>query len=361
MRRYSRKKNSTKIFIVATTVAALVFGASAYFFKRGNDVVVAQINDQKVYKSEIERKLRSVFDGQNLEQNQENKIPEVENLPKEVIEILVKEVYLDKELAREAKRSKVADSKEVKDKIADAKDKILRQSYIDSMVKQEITDQKVSDKYAELSNELTGKKEYSISHIVTKTKDDAEKVLKEMQGKKPARFSDLAKKYSIDQESAEKSGDLGYILEDNMIKEIGDAVGSLKKDEVSNPIQTKFGWHIIKISDVRDAKALPFESVKDNIREQLAQDKLNEINSKITKNSKVKILIKLKEAEIPKAEIEKKAEEKKPEEVKPDPVDLEKSGAISDADKDENIKKADAVAEEKVEVIPSDEKQKTNR
>jgi peptidyl-prolyl cis-trans isomerase C len=356
MRRYSRKKNSTKIFIVATTIAALAFGASAYFFKRGNDVVVAQINDQKIYKSEIERKLRSVFDGQNLEQNQETKIPEVENLPKEVIEILVKEIYLDKELAREAKKSKIADSKEVKDKIADAKDKILRQSYIDSMVKQEITEQKISYKYAELSNELNGKKEYSISHIVTKTKDDAEKVLKEMQGKKPARFSDLAKKYSIDPESAEKGGDLGYILEDNMIKEIGDSVGSLKKDEFSNPIQTKFGWHIIKISDVRDAKALPFESVKDNIREQLAQDKLNEINSKITKNSKVKILIKLKEVEI-----DKKTEEKKPEEVKPDSIDLEKSGAISDADKDENIKKADAFAEEKVEVVPSDEKQKTNR
>ncbi|MES2961388.1 MAG: peptidylprolyl isomerase [Pseudomonadota bacterium] len=361
MKRYSRKKNSTKIFIVATTVAAVIFGASAYFFKRGNDVVVAQINDQKVYKSEIERKLRSVFDGQNLEQNQETKIPEVENLPKEVIEILVKEVYLDKELAREAKKSKISDNKEVKDKIADAKDKILRQAYIDSLVKQEITDQKVSDKYAELSNELTGKKEYSISHIVTKTKDDAEKVLKEMQSKKPAKFSDLAKKYSIDQESAEKGGDLGYILEDNMIKEIGDTVESLKKDEVSNPIQTKFGWHIIKISDVRDAKALPFESVKDNIREQLAQDKLNEINSRITKNSKVKILIKLKEAEAPKPETEKKAEEKKPEEVKPDPVDLEKSGAISDASKDENVKKADAVAEEKVEVTPADEKQKTNR
>ena len=58
---------------------------------------------------------------------------------------------------------------------------------------------------------------------------------------------------------------------------------------------------------------------------------------------------------------EKKAEEKKPEEVKPDSVDLEKSGAISDADKNENVKKADAVAEEKVEVVPSDEKQKTNR
>lgn len=333
MRRSSRKKNSTKIFVAITVVAALIFVASNHFLKNANEVVIAKVNDTQIFKSEIERKLHNVFDGQS----QEIKIPKVENLPKEVIEILIKEVYLDKKLTEEAKKSQLAKSNDIKDRIAEAQDKILRQAYVDSLLKQEITDQKVSEKYVELSNELAGKKEYFIFHIVTKTKDEAEKILKILKSKKPsAKFPELAKKYSIDQDSAEKGGELGYIIEDNMIKEISDIAVTLKKDEISNPIQTKFGWHLIKVSDVREAKALPFESVRDNIRDQLSQDKLNDINSKITKDAKIQILIELKEPE-------QKASEQPAVEQAPAQVELEKEGEVQS---DENIEKLE---ESKVE------------
>jgi peptidyl-prolyl cis-trans isomerase C len=296
MRHYSRKKNSTKIFVATTVIAALIYALSTYFIAHSNESVVAKVNGKKIFKSEIEKKLRSVFDGQN----QEIKIPEVDNLPKEVIEILVKEIYLDKELTKEAKKSKVTQTTEIKDQIDEAQNKILRQTYVNSLIQAEVTDKKINDKYVELSNDLAGKKEYLVSHIVTKTKEEAEKLLKDLQTKKSStnKFSELAKKYSIDQDSSGNGGDLGYILEDNMIKEISDAIANLKKDEISAPIQTKFGWHLVKIADIRDAKPLPFESVKDNIRDQIVQDKLNEINTKITKDAKVQILIQLKEVEV---------------------------------------------------------------
>lgn len=302
MRHYSRKKNSTKIFVAATVIAALIYAISTYFISHSNESVIAKVNGKKIFKSEIEKKLRSVFDGQN----QEIKIPEVENLPKEVIEILVKEIYLDKELTKEAKKSKVTQTNEIKDQIEEAQNKILRQTYVNSLIQTEVTDKKINDKYVELSNDLAGKKEYLISHIVTKTKEEAEKLLKDLQAKKVSanKFSELAKKHSIDQDSSGNGGDLGYILEDNMIKEISDAIVNLKKDEISTPIQTKFGWHLVKIADIRDAKPLPFESVKDNIRDQIVQDKLNEINAKITKDAKVQILIQLKEAEAKPASVE---------------------------------------------------------
>jgi len=370
MRRHSRKKNSTKIFIAVTIVAALIFAASSYFMSTNNDVVIATVNNQKIFKSEVERKLRNVFEGQQGfgGQSQDVKIPELETLPKEVVEILVKEVYLDKELVKEAKKSKIANSKEIQDKVNDAKNKILRQAYIDSLVKSEVTDQKVSDKYAELSNELTGKKEYSISHIVTKSKEDAEKVLKELKAKKGPKFTEAAKKYSIDQDSAEKGGDLGYILEDNMIKEISDAIANLKQDEISNPIQTKFGWHLVKVVDIRDAKALPFEAVKDNIHDQLLQDTMNEVNSKITKDVKIKILITLKEPAEPKEEKaeEKKVEEQPAVEAEPAPeLGLEKAdpaAAKAEEKTEEEVAPEKSVddAEKKVEE-KSNEKQKSKK
>ena len=294
MRRYSRNKNSVRIFSAITLIAALVLGASYYLNnKKEKGMVVAKVNGQEIYQSEIEQKLRNIFEGQG----EEVAVPAIENLPKEVLDILIKETYLDKELSKLAKRSNAMKDKKVKERVAAAESKILRQSYIDSVLEKEVTEQKVSAKYAEISSNLAGKKEYSIFHIVAKSKEEAGKIYKEITAKKkPIRFSDAAKKYSIDQESAERGGDLGFVLEENMIKEIADAIVNLKQDETSAPIQTKFGWHLVKFTEVREAQPLPFDSVKQNLREQLEQDKTNEIEAKIVKDAKVKIVIKLKEA-----------------------------------------------------------------
>jgi len=298
MRRYSRNKNSVRIFSAITLIAAVVLGASYYLNnKKEKGMVVAKVNGQEIYQSEIEQKLRNIFESQD----EKVAVPAIENLPKEVLDILIKETYLDKELSKLAKRSDLMKDKKVKERVAAAESKILRQSYIDSVLEKEVTEQKVSAKYAEISSNLAGKKEYSIFHIVAKSKEEAGKIYKEITAKKKSiRFSDAAKKYSIDQESAERSGDLGFVLEENMIKEIADAIANLKQDEISAPIQTKFGWHWVKFSEVREAQPLPFDSVKQNLREQLEQEKTNEIEAKIVKDAKVKIVIKLKEAVEPK-------------------------------------------------------------
>ncbi len=294
MRRYSRNKNSVRIFSAITLIAAVILGASYYLNnKKEKGMVVAKVNGQEIYQSEIEQKLRNIFEGQG----EEVAVPAIENLPKEVLDILIKETYLDKELSKLAKRSDVMKNKKVKERVAAAESKILRQSYIDSVLEKEVTEQKVSAKYSEISSNLAGKKEYSIFHIVAKSKEEAEKTYKEITAKKKSiRFSDAAKKYSIDQESAERGGDLGSVLEENMIKEIADVIVNLKQDEISAPIQTKFGWHLVKFTEVREAQPLPFDSVKQNLREQLEQDKTNEIEAKIVKDAKVEIVIKLKEA-----------------------------------------------------------------
>ncbi|MBU6140195.1 MAG: peptidylprolyl isomerase [Proteobacteria bacterium] len=301
MRRYSRKKNSIRIFSAVTLIAALIFAASYSFFnKKDKGDVIARVNGQEIFQSEIEQKLISIFDGQDGEV----KVPEIANLSKEILDVLIKETYLDKELSKLAKHSKVIEDKDVKGRIAESENRILRQSYIKMMVASEVTEQKISEKYAEISSNLAGKKEYLVFNIIAKSKEEAEKIRNQITAKKKSiKFSDAAKKYSLDQESAERGGELGFIIEDGMIKEISDVVVNLKKDEISAPIQTKFGWHLVKFVDVREAQALPFDSVKKNIREQLEQDKTSEIEEKIVKDAKVEILIKLKEEEKSKVEI----------------------------------------------------------
>jgi parvulin-like peptidyl-prolyl isomerase len=293
MRRYSkRNKNSIKLLLVVVVAFAIIAALYIKFSQRIEQTTVAKINDVEIYKSEVERKISDIFN-QNITGQ---KIIEIEKLPKEALEILVKEIYLEKKLNELAKKSDVAKQQFVKDKIEDAKNRILRQYYLESELTTEVSEEKIAAKYAELNNEVTGKKEYSISHILVKNKEEAEKISKEL-SKKSSQFSELAKKKSVDQESAGNGGNLGYVLEDNIMKELLQVVQNLKKDEISKPVQTKFGWHIVKFTDVRDAKTIPFESVKEAIKEQLKQEKINQINSDIIKNADIKILIDLQSAE----------------------------------------------------------------
>jgi hypothetical protein len=144
-----------------------------------------------------------------------------------------------------------------------------------------------------------------------------------------------------------------------MIKEIADVVKNLKPNEISNPIQTKFGWHLVKFSETRDAKPLAFEAVKENIREQLIQDKLNEINAKYIKEAKIKILVELKQLEqkehTPKSEEPDTANDSKADDSK---AEEGFSASQTEEEKNQQVeeKSSENQVEEKKSEIKTDEK-----
>lgn len=290
MRRYtSRRKRALRNLAIATIVLSIGFLFTKLFTstKSKEDIVIAEVGKEKIFKSQVKNKLSNIFsDDQQL-----IAIPEVENLPKEVLEIVIKEIIIDREIIKQANKLAIHKDPKVIEKINNYKDKVLRQAYLDSIIEKEITKEKISEKYAEITNNLSGKKEYQIAHIVIKNQEEAEKILAELKSKKAPKFSELAKKYSLEQQSASNGGELGFVLEDNINKEIVDQLINLKKDEVSQPIQTKLGWHIVKLIDYRDAKTLSFEESKDRIKDQLIQNKINEINSSFIKDDKIIYLV----------------------------------------------------------------------
>jgi parvulin-like peptidyl-prolyl isomerase len=290
MRRYtSRRKKALRNLAIVTIIFAIGFLAIKLFNLKSkqDDVIVAQIGKEKIYKSEVEKKLQNIF----ADEQQLIAVPSLENLPREVIEIVVKEIYSDRQILKLAKKEGFDKDAKIQEKIQNFQEKTLRQAYIDSIVEKEITKEKISEKYAEITNSLSGKKEYQIAHILLKSKEDAEKLALELNSKKAPKFSDLARKHSLEQQSAQNGGDLGFILEDNITKEIADELINLKKDEVTQPIQTKLGWHLVKLLDSRDAKTFSFEESKEKIREQLIQNKINELNSSFSNDNEVKFLM----------------------------------------------------------------------
>ncbi len=330
MRRYtSRRKKALRNLAIVTIIFAIGFLAIKFFnFKsEQEDVIVAEIGKEKIYKSEVEKKLQNIF----ADERQLIAVPSLETLPKEVIEIIVKEIYSDRQILKLAKKEGFDKDKKLKEKIQNFQDKSLRQAYIDSIIEKEITKEKISEKYAEITNSLSGKKEYQIAHILLKSKEDAVKIASELNSKKAPKFADLAKKYSIEQQSAQNGGDLGFILEDGITKEIADELINLKKDEVTQPIQTKLGWHLVKLIDSRDAKTFSFEESKEKIREQLIQNKINELNASFSSGNEVKFLMSFdKESALKINEEKNKTEEPKTQDVK---EDAESKNSVDDSSK----------------------------
>ena len=287
MKKLPKNKNLVKIF--ATTAILVSIAIAATYIAKNNsaDEVVAKIGNKKIFKSQIQSKLAEVFSGGA--QNADVKVPELDSLPVEIIEVLAKEVYINKKLIKKAKKSKIASSQETKDKIKSAKNIILVEGYIASIVEDRVNEQTIKDKYLELVKDLEGKKEYLVKHIVVAKESEAKKIYSKLR-RTPSSFNRLVTKHSIDKESAGNKGSLGYIIEDNIIKEISDAIFKLKKNQISKPIKTQYGWHVIKYTDIRDAKILEFESVAENIRSQMVQETIASIKSDLIKDKEVKIL-----------------------------------------------------------------------
>lgn len=285
-------KNSTKIFSASTVIVALIILISFYALESRDKVIIAKINNVKIYKSEVQKKLDILFSIQNYG-NKPAKTPKIETLPEDVVKILLKEVYLEKNILKKAKQLKISKLPSIKAKVKESRNQIIRQAYIQKTIKESISQEDLLQKYAKLSDELKGKKEYLIYHIVSKTKKESWQVLRELKRGGYKNFSALAKKYSVDENSANNEGKLGYVLEDNIIPEIYGIIKNLKINYVSKPAKTKFGWHIIKVSEIRDAKPLPFDDVKDHLRSNLEQEAITEINKDITKDLNINILIDL--------------------------------------------------------------------
>jgi peptidyl-prolyl cis-trans isomerase C len=129
------------------------------------------------------------------------------------------------------------------------------------------------------------KNEYHAEHILVPTKEKAEQLIKKLKG--GAKFEDVAKAESTDG-SKTNGGDLGWFTLARMVKPFGDAVKTLKKGETTpEPVQTQFGWHIIKLVDTRDVTPPPFDQVKPQVTKQLIQKELIAYVDDLKKNAKI--------------------------------------------------------------------------
>ena len=129
------------------------------------------------------------------------------------------------------------------------------------------------------------KTEYHARHILVATKELAEQVIKKIKG--GAKFEDVAKAESSDG-SKTNGGDLGWFTLARMAKPFADAVKALKKGEMtSTPVQTQYGWHVIRLDDTREVAPPPFDQVKQQVSNGVIQKKLQTYADGLKKTAKI--------------------------------------------------------------------------
>ncbi len=187
-------------------------------------------------------------------------------------------------LYQEALKQGVDKSDTVQQQLEEAKHKIVVKTFLEAKTA-DISDKDLHDAYDQLVTSMRDQKEVRARHILVASEKDAQDAKKKIESGKS--FEEVAKEYSKDPGSAQQGGDLGYFTKDKMVKEFADAAFSMKKGEVSGPVKSPFGWHIIKVEDIRPVTVPTYNDAKDKIREQLEEKKLGDYVRTLVKSADV--------------------------------------------------------------------------
>jgi len=255
--------------MIWTAVAAAVLASLSLSVNAQN---IAIVNGKAVPSSRVEALKQQVArSGRPI-------TPDVEAQIKE--EVIAREIFM-----QEAQKRGLDATEEYKSQIELARQTILiRELFAEFQKTSAVTDADVQAEYDKFVA-ANGGKEYRARHILVETKEQAEAVLAAL--KKGGKFEDLAKKQSKDPGSGANGGDLDWAAPGNYVKEFSDAMVALNKGQVSGPVQSQFGFHIIRLDDVREAQLPTLEDVKPQIVQQMTQQRMANFQQELRAKAKV--------------------------------------------------------------------------
>ncbi|MBY4594249.1 peptidylprolyl isomerase [Ottowia caeni] len=203
-------------------------------------------------------------------------------------EVITREIF-----AQEAKKRGIEGSENFRTQMEMARQAVLINAlFSDFQEKNPVTDAEAKAEYDRIVGAqapAAGAKEIKASHILVEKEDEAKAIIADL--KKGGKFEDIAKKQSKDPGSGANGGDLGWANPAGYVPEFAEAITKLSKGQTSDaPVKSQFGYHIIRVDDVRDAKApdVPsFDDVKPQIIQQMQQQKLVKFQEDLRAKAKV--------------------------------------------------------------------------
>jgi peptidyl-prolyl cis-trans isomerase C len=190
--------------------------------------------------------------------------------------------------AKAAEAKKVTDQREFKSRIAFIRNKLAMEMLLVQEGKAAVTDAAMKKVYDEAVKQQGNEQEVRARHILVPSEAEAKAILVEI--KKGTDFAEMAKQKSKDPGAAAEGGDLGYFTKDQMVPEFAEQAFKMNKGDVSDPVKSQFGWHIIKVEDKRSKPAPAFETVKEQVEQFVTRRAQAEYITKLREGAKVERL-----------------------------------------------------------------------
>jgi peptidyl-prolyl cis-trans isomerase C len=189
-------------------------------------------------------------------------------------------------LLQEAIREGIPSQASVKEQVALAQQTVVLRALIEKFLKDnQPTDAQIKARYDDLVKQASGR-EYHLHHILVDNEQQAKDLITKI--KAGAKFEDLAKQYSKDPGSGKNGGDLDWANPSTYVPEFAAAAQKLQKGQMTDtPVHTQFGWHIIRVDDVRNIAPPPLDSVKAQVVQQIQQEKLQAFEESLRKKAKI--------------------------------------------------------------------------
>jgi peptidyl-prolyl cis-trans isomerase C len=199
----------------------------------------------------------------------------------------IRQELINREIvAQEAVKKGLHKKPEVVTQINLQRQAVLINAYLQDYLKAHpVNDDAVRKEY-ERVKESANAREYKIRHILVETEDEAKQLIAQI--KKGGSFEKLAGEKSKDQGSKGRGGDLDWATPARYVPAFGQAITKLKKGQMTEvPVQTQFGWHVIRVDDERPAKFPSFEEAKPQIEQQLRQQTVNKVFTDLRAKAKI--------------------------------------------------------------------------
>lgn len=205
--------------------------------------------------------------------------------------------------ARAAEAAKVGESPDFARKLAYFRDKLLLDEYLEREVKKAVTPEATRKLYDDTVKTLKPEEEVRARHVLVEGEDEAKKIAARLKGGED--FAKVAAEVSKDPGSKSEGGDLGFFTKERMVAPFAEAAFAMKPGQISDPVKTDFGWHVIKVEERRTKPVPSFDEMKEQVENYLARKTQQDIVLALRQKAKIERL------DQP-AESAKPAETKKP-------------------------------------------------
>jgi len=241
----------------------------------GEDPVVATVNGTEIHRSDVMSRIEQLP-------------PQLQQMPAEfLVPAIAEEMAIGQLVAGRAREAGLAEDPVVQERVEDAESRILQEIWLQRRVEERMSEEAVQEGYQAYLAQNPPQEEVNARHILVESEEEAQQIIDQLE--QGADFAELAQEHSIGP-SSEQGGELGWFSREQMVEPFAEAAFAMEPGTyTTEPVQTQFGWHVIRVEDRRTAEPPPLDQVREEVEAGLARQYVADIVEELRADAEIVI------------------------------------------------------------------------